>query len=177
VVYTKSHGFNIEPFTRFFENDWRDYVTGKKDLKQHIVDNPDFWKWNGSPDSLLDYWFKTEDVRNEELLPLIQQLRKSGIKCYVATEQEKYRTDYMKKHMFEGLFDDVFSTCDIGCKKNDPLFFKTIIAKLGQEINDVQASNILFFDDSKSKVDTALSVGIDARLYIGAHQVSELLPK
>lgn len=71
VVYAKSHGFDTEPFEQFFRNDWKEIVTGKKDLKQSILENKELWRWNGSPEELLAYWFRTEDVRNEELLELV----------------------------------------------------------------------------------------------------------
>lgn len=175
VMYAKSRGLDIKPFTDFFENEWVNYVTGKKDLKQHITDNPNFWRWTDSPDELLDYWFRSEDMKNEELLSLIEQLREQGAKCYIATEQEKYRTDYMRETMFNGMFDGIFSTCEIGYKKNNPAFFETIISRLKEIDESITPSDLLFFDDSQSKVDAATSVGIDARLYISTEQIRSLL--
>ena len=57
VVYARSHGLANEPFEHFFRNEWRDFVTGKRDLKEAITNNPELWQWDGGADSLLDYWF------------------------------------------------------------------------------------------------------------------------
>lgn len=171
VIYTKSHGLDIAPFTQFFENEWADYVTGKRDLKQHITENPGLWKWDGSPEGLLQYWFQSEDVRNEELIELIQQIRQVGIRCYVVTEQEVYRTDYMRNVMFRDLFDGIFSTCELGYKKNNPMFFSGVINQIQSEIGGLEPSDILYFDDSESKVQTASGLGIAAHLYKGVDQV------
>src|SRR5688572_15966063 len=124
IVYTRSHGLDIEPFDQFFQTEWSDFVTGKRDLKEHIRDNPSLWQWDGTPDELLDYWFKSEDVRNEELIKLIESMRKEGTPCYLATEQEKYRGDYMRDVMFKDLFDGFFITAEVGLKKSQPEFFE-----------------------------------------------------
>lgn len=168
VIYTQSRGYDPAPFTNFFTGEWNAFVTGKNDLKQHIANNPNLWKWDGTPDELLDYWFKSEDIRNEALLETIRQARKSGIKCYVATEQEKYRTAHIRDQMFAGEFDGIFSTADISYKKNDPKFYEAIIKSLS-----VPANEILFFDDSQSKIDVALAAGLDAQLYVNVQQVRD----
>lgn len=169
-IYTKSQGYDIKPFTHFFENEWVGFVTGKSDLKEHITNNPDLWKWDGTPDELLNFWFTAEDVKNDQLLETVRVARKSGIKCYIATEQEKYRTNYIKEVMFKNEFDGVFSTAEIGYKKNNRKFYEAIIKML-----NVPPADILFFDDSQSKIDVALEAGLDARLYEGVEQVQSIV--
>lgn len=175
IMYTKSHGLDPKPFEDFFKNEWPDFVIGKRDLKQYINDNPQLWQWNGTADTMLDYWFSSEDVQNDELIAIVQQLRGAGIKCYVATEQEKYRTQYMKNIMFKNKFDGIFSTCDLGLRKTDTKFYQTILEKLESDLPNIKPDEIVFFDDSESKVQTALMVGIDARLYRNIDQVKSLL--
>lgn len=175
VVYSRSRGLDPEPFEQFFRTEWRDYATGKRDLKQAIADNPDLWQWHGSPDELLHMWFATEDVRNQELIELIAQLKTQGVQCYLATEQEKYRAEYMRTVMFDGLFDGYFVTAELGVTKSQPEFYELILARLRQGRPELQAANVIFYDDSQPKIDTAKSVGIDARLYTGVEQVRQLL--
>jgi FMN phosphatase YigB (HAD superfamily) len=174
VVYAKSHGLDTEPFEQFFRNEWQAIVTGKKDLKESISENPGLWRWNGSPEELLDYWFKTEDVRNEELLQLIGELKAQGMPCYLATDQENYRGEYMKNVMFNERFDGYFISAELGMSKTDPKFFELIISNLQRKIPDLKPADILFFDDSQSKVDTASSVGINGQLYTSIDQVKKL---
>lgn len=175
LVYSKSHGLDTEPFEIFFKTEWQKIVTGKKDLKQSISENPALWQWNGTPESLLEYWFKAEDVRNEELLNLIPKIRTKGLHCYLATDQEYYRGEYMKQVMFKDLFDGFFISADLGVVKKDPKFFELIVKELKNVDPTIQAGNILFFDDSQSKVDSAKSVGLVAHLYTGTQQVKSLL--
>lgn len=175
VVYARSRGLDIEPFQHFFRNDWKPIVTGQADLKESIAANPQLWQWDGNVDELLKYWFESEDVRNEELIQVIPQLKAAGFVCCLATEQEKYRGDYMKDVMFKDLFDHYYITAEIGISKTEPGFFNTIIEDLKSRHPAIEPKDIIFFDDSQSKVDTALSVGIDARLYTGVEQVKSLL--
>ena len=39
----------------------------------------------------------------------------------------------------------------------------------------IEPEDVVFFDDSQSKVDTACEVGINGQLYIGVDQVRRLL--
>src|SRR5690606_22270560 len=114
IVYSRSHGLDPKPFEEFFRTDWKPIVTGKVDLKESIASNPGLWQWPGEIDDLLKYWFETEDVRNQELIEIIHQLKDAGVPCYLATEQEKYRGEYMKNVMFKDLFDGYFVTAELG---------------------------------------------------------------
>jgi putative hydrolase of the HAD superfamily len=170
VLYAGSRGYEVAPFTNFFQDEWVDFVIGKKDLKRHIRENPDFWRWDKSPEELLQFWFESENIKNDLLLKLIYKLRNDGVKCYVATEQEQYRTDYIKNVMFAGEFDGTFSTAEIGYRKNDPRFYEVIVSTLA-----VPKEDIIFFDDSESKISVAKDVGIDAYLYKSVRQVEDTL--
>ncbi|HUB93142.1 MAG TPA: HAD family hydrolase [Verrucomicrobiae bacterium] len=174
-AYSRSRGLALEPFEQFFRNDWKPIVTGKADLKESIAANPELWQWPGTIDDLLTYWFEVEDVRNEELMELVRELKKQGIQCYLATEQEKYRGDYMRDVMFKDLFDGYYITAELGVSKTEPKFFQMIIDDLEHRNPGVRPENIVFFDDSQSKVDTAHSVGIDAHLYTDVEQVRRCL--
>lgn len=175
VMYSRSHGLNPEPFEQFFRESWPAIVTGKKDLKESIIENSELWQWNGRVDELLEYWFKTEDVRNEELLALIKGLREQGLVCYLATDQERYRGEYMKNVMFKDLFDGYFVSAELGVTKTDPKFFERIVERLKQTNPELKPNDIIFYDDSQSKVDTACTVGIKGQLYKSVEQVRDFL--
>ena len=174
-VYVKSHGLGIKPFQDFFKNDWPAIVTGKKDLKESINENPGLWQWDGTADELLDMWFKQEDVRNTELIKVIGELKKAGHKCYMATDQERYRGEYMRNVMLPGLFEDYFISSEIGYKKTDHEFFGHVTKKFMERYPEMKAEDIIFFDDSQAKIDVARSCGLDARIYLSVDQVSKLL--
>lgn len=175
VVYARSHGLDTEPFENFFRNEWYPIVTGVKDLKDSIAANPELWRWSGTTDELLEYWFKTEDVRNEGLLKLIANLKEKDVSCYLATDQEKYRAEYMKSVMFKDLFSGYFVSAELGVTKTDPRFFELVLESLKAQYPALKPDEVIFFDDSQSKVDTAKSVGIDARLFETNDQIKDLL--
>lgn len=174
VIYAREYGLDPASFEEFFAESWKAIVTGKKDLKESIAENPALWQWQGDADGLLEYWCKSEDIRNEELLSVIRDMKAKGVQCYLATEQERYRGAYMKNVMFSGLFDGYFITGEMGVSKTDPAFFEKIISDLQAHNPGLEPKDIIFFDDSQSKVDTASSVGIDARLYTATQQVKAL---
>jgi putative hydrolase of the HAD superfamily len=175
VVYARARGLDIKPFERFFQTDWKLIVTGRADLKESIAANPQLWQWDGNVDELLKYWFESEDVRNQELIEVIRDLKAKGFICCLATEQDKYRGAYMRDIMFKDLFDKFYITADIGISKTEAGFFTAITDDLKLLHPELEPQDIIFFDDSQSKVDTAKSVGIDARLYTGVDQVRQLL--
>lgn len=173
VVYARSHGFQAETFEKFFKTEWNDFVIGRRDLKEHIRDNPSLWQWDGTPDELLDYWFKSEDIRNDEMIELVKTIHAGGTPCYLATEQEKYRGNYMRDVMFKDLFDGYFITAEIGLKKSDPKFFEYIVKELTSKHGLSSPTEIVFFDDSRSKVDAAKSAGLTAHLFTGVARFKE----
>lgn len=175
VVYAKSHGLDPMPFETFFKTEWQDFVLGKRDLKQHIRENNDLWQWDGQPDELLEYWFQSEDVRNNEMIDIITHLRSAGTLCYLATEQEMYRGEYMKNVMFKDLFDGYFVTAELGLKKSDPKFFEKIIELLNTDGTVVKPADVMFFDDSESKVNAAKMAGINAHLFTGVEQFKQAI--
>lgn len=165
-AYSRENGLDAAKFDGFFRSpEWAYYVTGKRDVKEHIVENFDLWNWSKDPDQLLECWFEAEDVKNYELLDIIQEVRQNSVRCYAATEQEKYRTMHLRHKTFNNTLDGLYSTAEIGHKKSNPQFFIRLLEILRQEIDDLAPEDILYFDDSLSKVKSAKSVGIDARLY------------
>lgn len=113
-------------------------------------------------ESFLLQWFQYEHKVDQRVVGAIKELQKNAVSCYVATNQEKYRTQYMKKEMgFEQIFDGIFSSAHMGSKKPQTEFYEYILQKLG-----VEKDKILYIDDTASHVKGAKETGIDAYLYI-----------
>ncbi len=161
-IYAESRGLDIAPFGDFFKGVFSEAKLGNADLKELIKANKDIWHFEGDIDNLLQEWFDSENIKNEQLLGSIQELRESGVKCYLATSQEKYRADYLKNVMFKDVLDGFFMSCDLGVDKNDPDFFKAVLDRL-----DLKPQEVYFFDDSQGNVGVAKSVGIKSFLYTG----------
>ena len=119
------------------------------------------WGWKKSVDDFLEYWFKAEHNIDKRVTDLIEKLRLVGVKCYLATNQEKYRTEYIRNQMGLGkIFDKIFSSAEVGFKKPQSEFFDKVMNEIGLEKNEVQ-----FWDDTEKNILGAKDFGIDARRY------------
>jgi HAD superfamily hydrolase (TIGR01509 family) len=146
---------------QFFTTTFQKCLVGEADLKESIAPYLASFGWAGTVDELLDYWFAEEYILNKELVAYVERLRASGIRVVLATNQEKYRTQYMLEHMgFDGMFDMVYSSAHLGLKKPAAAFF----AHLVEDMN-VDKDEVLFWDDDQRNIDGALEYGIHAEFY------------
>lgn len=145
----------------FFTTHFQECLVGKADLKESVAPYLLSFGWKGSVDEFLEYWFKAGHSLDEALVGYVQKLRESGKQVVLATNQEKYRTEYMLKHMgFKGAFDKIYSSAHLGLKKPAVEFF----AKVVEDLN-VPKDEVLFWDDDQRNIDGALEYGIHAEFY------------
>jgi putative hydrolase of the HAD superfamily len=145
----------------FFTTKFQECLVGKADLKESIAPYLLSFGWDKTADEFLDYWFKAEHSLNEKLMEHVQKLRSSGITMALATNQEKYRTQYMLDHMgFKEAFDNIYSSAHLGLKKPAVEFFAHVVDSLG-----VSKEEVLFWDDDMANIDGAKSYGINAEFY------------
>lgn len=121
------------------------------------------WQWPYTLDDFLFRWFDEEKNVDEQVLRIVQLVRQSGIHCYIATNQEKYRVDYLRKQLgFDLIFDGIFDSATIGLRKPSLAFYEAVGDSLG-----VSGKNILYWDDSPANVMGARQYGWNSELYIG----------
>lgn len=158
----KEYGIPKEKTTKFFETDFPKCLIGNGDLKIELAKHVDEWGWKGSIDELLMYWFKTEHKLNEPLIEYITSLKGRGLKVFLATNNEKYRTEYMLNKMgFKDLFDKVYSSAHLGEKKPELEFFRKVL----YDIPATEANEVVFWDDSSNNVEAAKEFGFKAEFY------------
>lgn len=156
-----AHGITEEMLAPFFQGPFQACLLGQTDLKDELARYLPQCGWSQSVEPFIEYWFQRYTI-NEELLQHIQQLRENGIKCYLATQQERYRTDYILHTIgFASQFDGIFSSAHLGYLKTNPRFFEALL----RELDEKQPAQVLFWDDSPANVATASSVGIRAEIY------------
>lgn len=160
----EEYNIPLEKVNEFFENDFRECSFGRADLKEKIQPYLIKWNWKGNVEDFLKYWFESESIKNKyinkEILNKIEKLREQGIKCYIASRQEKYRMKYISNNLdLKKYFDGVFCTCDIGYDKSEPEFFHKVLKEL-----NLAPEEVLFFDDREKNIETAKSLGIEAHL-------------
>lgn len=145
----------------FFTGKFQECLVGKADLKESIAPYLASFGWKGTVDELLEYWFAEEYILNKELIAYVARLRKSGVRVVLATNQEKYRTQYMLEHMgFDGAFDKVYSSAHLGLKKPAIEFFAHVVQDM-----QVSKNEVLFWDDDQRNINGALEYGIHAEFY------------
>lgn len=159
---SREHNLELEKLATFFTGPFRKALTGKADLKKILKPHLKTWGWKDTVEEFMNLWFITGHEVDEKLINYIKNLRKKGIKCYLATNQEKYRTQYMLKHMgFSKIFDKVYASAHLGYRKPDLEFF----AKVMNDLPDFEKSEILFWDDLTENVEVARELGINAEIY------------
>ena len=159
--YAREYGVPIEEMTPFYKNEFRLCQQGKADLKEELAKYLPKWKWDKSTDDFLHYWFTTDAKTDEHVFDVVENLRARGIKCYLTTDQEKYRAQYLlDKLNFKDRLDDCFFSYELGYQKSEPQFFEKVMQKLGLE-----ATELMYWDDDPKNVDVAKALGIDARFY------------
>jgi len=163
IQHSRDVGIPRDKFNPFFSGVFQQCLIGKADLKNEIKKHLVEWGWDGNVDTFLQHWFKLENKIDARFPPLIVELRKNGMKCVLATNQEKYRTEYLRDEMgFGTLFDAIFSSAYMGCKKPESAFFEKIFQEIGKEISK---NEVMFWDDDQKNVAGAAHYGFNAFLF------------
>lgn len=177
VQYQKQFGISNDDMLPFFKGIFQDCVVGKADLKDVLQPYLKPWKWEGSVDEFLQFWFKTEHYIDQRVVAIIRHLRGNGIPCYLGTKQEKYRTKYIRNEMgFDQIFDKIYSSAYIGYKKPDPKFFEYIVTDL-QQYSPIQPHELMFWDDDLENVQSANDVGLQAHFYTNFESFQKILKR
>lgn len=161
--HAQTHGFDPAEITPFFQGDFQDALVGRADLKDLLEKNRGVWRFDGTPDDLMAQWFQAEHVIDDALVEEVKKLRKLGMHCFLATNQEKYRAKYLEEEMFPGVFEHVYSSAILGVKKPSEEFYAKILDELAAE--EIQPEEVVYLDDDAENVEAAKRLGIRAVLY------------
>lgn len=160
-IYSEKFNIDLKIMNPFFDMNKTTVNIGKGDLKELLKDVVDEWKWQGTNEKLLEFWLNSDSDIDERFEKVSKEIKNNGLKIYLATDQEKYRSEFIwEKRGLKNWMDGRFVSCDIGYMKGSKEFFEFAVENL-----KVNPEEILFFDDSESKVNSAKSVGIDAKIY------------
>ncbi len=156
--YTKEFGVEMSVFDDFFQNEFPSTLTNKINLLHILPKHFSTWNWDKSSEEFLAYWFENDIKIDRELLLIIRYYRSLGIKIGLASQQEKYRKEYLLSQ--EGLsqeFDCFYFSCDLGYLKSDRKFYETVLEK--------ESTSIFFWDDTPAVIEKANQCGFQAYLY------------
>lgn len=159
--FAREYGVPIEELIEFFKGDFRLTQRNKADLKKLLEPLLPRWNWSKGVDEYLSYWFTNDCHPDEDVLARVAALRARGVKCYLATDQEKYRASYIRDTLsFSKVFDGTFFSYEVGHTKDEPQFFEHIAKTLSLEPHKIS-----YIDDDEKNVAVAKSVGVDGRYY------------
>lgn len=159
--FSEEYNIPIDEILPFFKNEYKKCAIGEADIKDVLPKYLDKWRWEGSVDEFLNYWFEGEKDLDNQLIKLIDSIRKKGVKCYLASDNEKNRADYLMDEVgLKEHFDDGFYSSSLGVTKTDKEFFEKVSKEL-----DIEYKDIIFWDDDPENTEVAQEVGIDAYTY------------
>ncbi len=171
--FSKRLGLSEDVMKKFFEGVFQECLVGKADLKEELPKYMHEWGWEGSVDELLKEWFEGERELNQELLSYIEKLRKKGITIYVGTNNEKYRTEYLRDVVGLGkVVHKFYGSGHIGHLKPDHKFFQYII-----DDQKLDKDEVIFWDDFKENVKAARKFGIKAEYYYSFEDFEKKMKK
>jgi len=150
---------------RFFNTNFQAALRGKADMRRLLDELFASIGARVSVDTFVDYWFRHDAGLNHGLIDFTQGLReRSGLQCYLATNQEQYRTRYIWETLgleLDQRFDGIVSSSNVGACKPEPEFFKSAQQLLELREDD----HILFVDDRDAFVLAAQQHGWEAELF------------
>jgi len=153
---------DVQKIQDFFHNEFLLCETGNADLKQELAGRIKEWGWQKSLDELLDFWFDGEAEVDQLMKKYIEDLRQKGIKCYLATNNEKYRTEYLANVVgLKDFLDGIFSSCYLGYMKPQIEYWEEAYKSL----SDVHKNEVLLIDNLDLAVKSAREFGFNAEHY------------
>lgn len=165
--YSKKYGVPLETISPFFEGPFKKCLVGKEDLKEELKKVLTEWEWKGTVDELMQYWFSIGDAVYEDVYASIAKLKEQGLLVCLATNQEKYRLQYLtNKFYYDKIFDKVFSSVELGAYKHSVEGLKKISKILEEEYGISNKEEIMYWDDREGNVENLNKIGFNGQHYL-----------
>ncbi len=154
-ILEKNYGISPTITKEFYKGPFLDCLIGKKDLYTELTPFLNKWNLDLKTEVFVKKWFEADSTINNSVVELLNQFGIAFENMSIATNQERYRTEYIWNDMgFSKYFKSIYSSVNIGYTKPDFMFFKYIHNDL-----DLQPENILFIDDSLLNIESAKKLG------------------
>jgi len=116
--------------------------------------------------------FWSADLVNHELVDTIRRLRPAYKVGLLSNAWGDLRQVMQERFHFDGLFDDLVISAEVGLAKPDPRIFELAVARLG-----MQPAEVVFVDDVLANVEAAQGVGLQAIHYQNNPQLFNALAR
>lgn len=161
-AFSKKYNIVWETVLEFFFNEYKQCLVGRADVKEEFMKYVEKWGLgNLSWKEVEDLWFSENVVIESEMIDLILRLRKQGILCVLASNNEEYKRKYFSaNYNLDSTFDEVVFSYEVGAKKPKPEFTNFLLEKIG-----LNPDEIFFCDDTKENIDELEKQGFQTYLY------------
>ncbi len=167
----RSHGIAPAITREFFQGVFQDCLIGKADLRKVLPPFLQESRLARSLDDFLNEWFELQSTVDHAVIQIVRQLRESGVRCFLASNQERHRAEYLTNEMhLSEVFDKLFFSHSLGRMKPDHRFYRSIEQSIGLDGRD-----ILFWDDTAGHVAAARECGWNAEVYRAAKDFEQTL--
>jgi len=157
----RDHGLSREQLQALVSSCFEACLVGEADLAEELAPWLERWEFAGSAGDFLAALFAAQPEPEARLLAQVESLREQGVRCGIASNQERWRAGHLERSLeLPRRFDEVFFSCRLGARKPEPAFYREVERRLG-----VAAEAILFWDDRPENVAAARECGWSAELY------------
>ena len=154
-----------------FKPYWERIVTGQAELHECLTRVLAKIAPHVTSAQLLSYWFAHDARLNDRLLRDLANLRATGLRAYLATNQEHARARYLMETL--GLathVDGSYYSAEIGHRKPRTEFFQIVARRVG-----LPPDNLLLIDDSEDNVRAARVAGWRAACWTANQTLAEIV--
>jgi len=139
----------------FFAGSFEQCLLGRSDLLAELPAVLRHWGWQGSVEQFVEFWFGVESNVNQAMLAFADSLRTNGIRCILASTQERHRARSLEALLGVGTrFERAFFSCDVGFQKPNPEFFTAVATAI-----NLPSDRFGLIDDVAANVESAQRLG------------------
>jgi len=151
----------------FFIHENTDCTEWRADIGEKILPYLEKIWWKKSVEEFFKEQFEFEArYFDTSFIDIVKEFQSKGIKCYLASAQEKVRARYFLEEVwFDEIFDGYYISCDIGFRKDKPEYWEEVLKDLKQKYSNLQNGEILFIDDGKRNIEIASNFGLQTILF------------
>jgi putative hydrolase of the HAD superfamily len=119
--FSEDYGVPIGEILPFFNGEYKRASVGEVDIREVLLPYLEKWGWKGTTDEFLQYWYEGERDVDERVLEIVRNLRHSGARVYLASDNEAGRAKYLMEEVgLQSDFDGGFFSSDLGVTKSQP---------------------------------------------------------
>lgn len=155
----------------FFRPHWEAIVTGKVPMKDGLTAVLAKIAPHVTADALIDYWFATDTIVDEDVLTAATALRSKGWRVFLATNQEHVRAAYLMETLgLAAHLDGIVYSAALGHRKPANEFFRG-----AEKAVSATPAELVFVDDAAANIEAARRCGWTAIHWTNERALPDLL--